>query len=124
MPCPDAARVPAGDDLPSLARLLTLLRLNTGRHQVGLLPVEVLLLVAGGARTLDELERLTGAANGPISRAVRVWCVHHSRTQNRVVTPELSLLVRTRRPSPLRGHTLRLSEQGRDLLQQAGIPCP
>jgi len=111
-------------DLPSLARLLALLRLNTGRHQVGLLPVEVLLLVAGGARTLEELQRLTGSANGPLSRAVRVWLPHHSRTKGRVVTPELSLLVRTNRPKPLRGHSYRLSEQGQALLKEAQIPCP
>jgi hypothetical protein len=99
-----------------------LLRLNTGRHQVGLLPVEVLLLVAGGARTLDELERLTGAVNGQVSRAVRVWLPHHSRTKGRVIQPQLSLLVRTNRPKPLRGHSYRLSEAGQALLKEAQAP--
>lgn len=87
------------------------------------MPVEVLLLVAGGARTMAELETLTGAGNGPLSRAVRAFCVSYRRKGERVVVPDLVLLQRRRRMPPLRGHSLSLTEMGLALLREAGIDC-
>ena len=55
------------DDLIRVQRLVGLLRANV--PQLGLLSVEVLLLCAEGPKTAAELERRTGAANGPVMRA-------------------------------------------------------
>jgi hypothetical protein len=77
---------------------MTLLRLNLPQGQAGLLSVEVLLHVAAGPRTMAELEVLTGAKNGPLSRAVRTFVPWRRRSDGVVVVPALPLLRRVKRP--------------------------
>jgi hypothetical protein len=84
--------------LTNTARLLTLLRLNLPQGQAGLLSVEVLLHVATGPKTAAELEVLTGAKNGPISRAIRTFIPWRRRSDGAVITPALPLLKRVKRP--------------------------
>jgi hypothetical protein len=85
-------------DLGNVARLMTLLRLNLPQGQAGLLSLEVLLHVATGPKTAGELQALTGAADGPLSRAVRTFVPWRRRSDGVVVVPALPLLRRVKRP--------------------------
>jgi hypothetical protein len=85
-------------DLQAMARLMTLLRLNLPQGQAGLMCVEVLLHVAAGPRTMAELEVLTGASNGPLSRAVRTFIPWVRRSDGAVIVPVMPLLKRIKRP--------------------------
>jgi hypothetical protein len=84
--------------LTNAARLMTLLRINLPQGQAGLMCVEVLLHVAAGPKTMAELEVLTGAKNGPLSRAVRTFVPWRRRSDGAVITPVLPLLRRVKRP--------------------------
>jgi hypothetical protein len=81
----------------------------------------VLLLVADGAKTMAQLEALTGATNGPISKAVRTFCPSYDRKSGSVLVPDLGLLQRKRRAPPLRGYALALTPMGESLLEEAGL---
>jgi hypothetical protein len=84
--------------LSNTARLLTMLRLNLPQGQAGLLSVEVLLHIGTGPKTMAELELLTGAKNGPLSRAVRTFVPWRRRSDGVVVSPAVPLLKRVKRP--------------------------
>jgi hypothetical protein len=77
---------------------MTLLRMNLPQGQAGLMSVEILLHVATGPKTTAELEALTGAKNGPLSRAVRTFVPWRRRSDGELVLPVLPLLRRVKRP--------------------------
>ena len=83
------------DDLIRVQRLMGLLRANV--PQLGLLSVEVLLLCAEGPKTAAELERMTGAANGPVMRACWPFVTRAKYGNREVVEAQLPLLKRTRK---------------------------
>ena len=104
-------------DLQAAARLLTALRLNVRNGQVGLLTVEALLLLATGPKTMAELQHHTGADNGNLSRAVRTLMPWFDRKAGVVVTPDLPLLKRVKRPGR-KAPVLSLSRMGCQLLHE------
>jgi hypothetical protein len=107
-------------DLGNVARLMTLLRMNLPQGQAGLLSVEVLLHVAAGPRTMAELEVLTGAKNGPLSRAVRTFVPWRRRSDGQVIAPVLPLLRRVKRPGQ-KAPVIFLSVMGWRVFQELGL---
>ena len=103
-----------------MARLMTTLRLNLKHGQAGLLAVEVLLHVATGPKTSAELELLTGASNGPVSRAVRTFLTWRERSTGNVVQTQMPLLKRVKRPGK-KAHVVFLSVSGWKLLNELGL---
>ena len=107
-----------------LAQVLTLVRMNTpDRANVGLLSMEAFLLVAAHPEglTYEDLQRLTGAAHGPVSRAVLVLTVYFHKRRGVVKRPCIHLLQRRKRPGQ-KGYRVYLTSAGKALLAQAGLP--
>jgi hypothetical protein len=100
------------------ARLLTTIRKNDA--QVGLLAIEVLLLVATGPKTREELQRITDSAAGPISRAIRSFVPWHQRSSGLVIEPRLPLLKRVKRPGR-KAPVISLSRMGCLLLRENNL---
>ena len=107
-------------ELRNAAKLLTLLRMNVRNGQVGLLTVEALLLLATGPKTMAELQKQTGADNGNLSRAVRTLLPWFDRKAGVVVTPDLPLLKRVKRPGR-KAPVLSLSRMGCLTLRECGL---
>ena len=106
-------------DLNAIARLLSMLRINSKGGQVSALGIECLLYIASNPRTIEELCKLTGAHNGSVARAV-LTMTPHSKGEI-IQQPDLHLLTRRKRAQPLRGYSVHLSKGGRELLTKAGI---
>jgi hypothetical protein len=99
---------------------LSMLRMNTNpRTNIGLVSVEIILLLAAHGRlSTAELIRLTKASDGQISRAARQFLVWWDKKTQAVREPELCLLQRKREG---KAYYFQLTDQGRDMLQKAGI---
>lgn len=102
------------------ARLLRLLRTECLPSQLGLLSVEVLLHVASGPQTIEQLVQLTKAQNAHVNRAVLKLTPWFDQRQGCVCMPALHLLQRRRRPQA-KGYRIHLTCKGRELLTSAGI---
>ena len=105
------------------ARLLSMLRLNTGpRSNIGLCSIEILLLLSDNESlsTADLLE-LTGSTDGQISRGARLFAVWWDKKAGVVRKPELYLIQRRRKGKQYWFH---LTSKGRALLRQAGVLSP
>lgn len=107
-------------DLDKTANLLRLVRLNMPGGQISGLSVEILLLVAQGPKTIEQLVKLTGANNGTVCRAALTWCVWWDRKREEVRKPVLPLLQRRKRPR-LAGHRYHLTKTGLEFLKAAGF---
>ena len=99
-------------------QLLAMVRLND--TQLSWLAIECLLHCAEHPRTIQELQGLTGAANGQTNRAIRSLTVWWDAKAQKVVRPSLHLLQRRRRPKPNRGHRIHLTKAGFSFLHEAG----
>jgi hypothetical protein len=104
-------------DFEKVQRLMGLLRANV--PQLGLLSVEVLLLCAEGPKTAAELERRTGAANGPVMRACWPFVTRATYGERKVIEAQLPLLKRTRKKG--RAPLYLLSVNGWRLLKECGL---
>jgi DNA-binding MarR family transcriptional regulator len=88
---------------------------------IGLSAAEVLLLCSIKPRTMAELEELTGCTNGQLSKAVRMLTgSYYDNKAQRVVLRPLHLLDRDRDPNG-RGHLIRLSAKGQELIDSAKL---
>jgi len=105
------------DDLIRVQRLMGLLRANV--PQLGLLSVEVLLLCAEGPKTAAELERRTGAANGPVMRACWPFLTRATNGERNVIEAQFPLLKRTRKKG--RAPLYLLSVNGWRVLRECGL---
>ena len=107
------------------ARLLSMLRLNTGpRSNIGLCSIEILLLLSDNeSLSTADLIALTGATDGQISRGARLFAVWFDKKAGVVRKPELYLIQRRRKGKQYWFH---LTSKGRALLRQAEVmhPCP
>ena len=107
-----------------LAAVLNLVRMNTpDRANVGLLSLEIFLLVAANPAglTYADIQHLTGAAHGPVSRAVMGLTVYFDKRRGVVKRPCIHLLQRRKRPGQ-KGYRVYLTSAGKALLAQAGLP--
>ena len=105
------------------ARLLSMLRLNTGpRSNIGLVSLEIFLLLAANEQlSTADLIALTGATDGQVSRGARLFAVWWDKKAGVVRKPELYLIQRRRRGKQYWVH---LTSKGRALLRQAGVLSP
>lgn len=107
----------------SAAHLLQILRKATPSGQLGLLSVEVLLHIAGGPLTIEELVQRTTAQNAHVNRAVLKLTPWFDQRNGEVRIPAVHLLQRRRRPQA-RGYRIHLTRKGREFLALAGIVSP
>ena len=107
------------------ARLLSMLRLNTGpRSNIGLVSLEILLHLSENEQlSTADLLALTGATDGQVSRGARLFAVWWDKKAGVVRKPEMYLIQRRRKGKQ---YWFRLTAKGRALLRQAGVlnPCP
>lgn len=109
--------------LEGVARLLRYWRNSNQQGPAGLLQVEVLLLVAEAPRTIEELQHLTGAANGRVSTVVRQMTPWWDQRRQEVIRPAHWFLQRRRRPGR-RGHRIHLTSSGRAFLASVKLCTP
>jgi len=98
-------------------------RLRQKHPTLSLLGVEMLLLIAQGVDTRNQLEAATGATGGSIRKAVRVLSGQGYKDQGHIVLSRLRVIRSMQNPHE-RGERLSLTEEGVDLLKGAGIYSP
>ncbi len=101
--------------------VVDLLRFLRKQHPtLSLLGVEMLLLIAQGVDTRNELEAATGATGGSIRKAVRILSGQGYRDQGHIVLSRLRLVRKLQNPHS-RGELLALTGEAVDLLSDVGV---